>query len=162
MAEQIVLPPGADRATLYAALLPQARALLAEETDVIAAMANMAAMLKQAFDWHWVGFYRVKDGQLVLGPFQGPVACSPIAKGAGVCGTAWARRETIVVPDVDAFPGHIACSNASRSEIVLPLAKANGEVMAVLDVDSDRLDDFGPADVHGLGQLIALIEALLP
>ncbi len=162
MAERIVLPKTADRGLLYAALLPQATALLAGETDAIAAMANMAALLKQAFGWHWVGFYRVKDDQLVLGPFQGPVACTPIAMGAGVCGAAWARQETIVVPDVDAFPGHIACSSASRSEIVLPLAGRNGKVAAVLDVDSDRLDDFGPADVHGLAQLAALIETLLP
>lgn len=162
MAEQIVLPDTTDRAALYDALFPQLRALLAGETDAIAAMANFCAAVQQAFRWHWAGFYRVVGDQLVLGPFQGPVACSPIAHGKGVCGTAWARNEIVAVPDVDAFPGHIACSSFSKSEIVLPLRGQSGKVAAVFDVDSARLNDFGPADEQGLSMLCRLIEPLLP
>ncbi len=162
MAEQIVLPDTTDRAALYDALIPQMQALLAGERDLVAAMANFCAAVQQAFHWHWAGFYRVVGGQLVLGPFQGPVACSPIGHGKGVCGTAWARNEVITVPDVDAFPGHIACSSFSKSEIVVPLHGQSGAVAAVFDVDSDRLNDFGPADERGLYRLCQLIEPLLP
>lgn len=162
MAEQLIIPDTTDRQVKYAALYPQVEALLAGEQDAIAAMANLSAAVHQAFGWHWTGFYRVLGGRLVLGPFQGPVACSPIAKGKGVCGTAWARGRTIIVPDVEAFPGHIACSAASRSEIVLPLHGRSGKVAAVLDVDSSVLNDFGPTDEQGLAKLCRLIEPLLP
>ncbi|MGB3526808.1 MAG: GAF domain-containing protein [Flavobacteriales bacterium] len=162
MAEQLVIPRTTDRAALYAALFPQVKALLAGETDVVAAMANLCAAVHQTFQWHWVGFYRVLDGELVVGPFQGPIACSPIAHGKGVCGTAWAEARTITVPDVDAFPGHIVCSSASRSEIVLPLRGGSGKVAAVFDVDSSVLNDFGPVDEQGLAELCGLIEPLLP
>lgn len=162
MAEQIVTPTATDRRGRYAALYPQVAALLASEEDAIAAMANLCAAIHQVFGWHWVGFYRVVGDQLVLGPFQGPVACTPIAYGKGVCGTAWQEDRTINVPDVDAFPGHIACSNLSRSEIVVPLHGHGGRVAAVLDVDSASLDDFGPEDEQELARLCRLIEPLLP
>jgi GAF domain-containing protein len=162
MAEQIVIPPTTDRRERYAALYPQVAALLAGEVDAIAAMANLCAAVQQVFGWHWVGFYRVVGEQLVLGPFQGPVACTPIAFGQGVCGTAWKEDRAITVPDVDAFPGHIACSAASRSEIVIPLHGRSGAVAAVLDVDSASLDDFGPEDGQELARLCRLIEPLLP
>lgn len=162
MATQLVLPPTTDRSSLYAALYPQVQALLAGERDPVAAMANLCAAVQEAFHWHWTGFYRVLNGELVVGPFQGPVACSPIAHGRGVCGTAWAEGRVITVPDVDAFPGHIACSPDSRSEIVVPLRGRSGAVAAVLDVDSSKLNDFGPVDERGLAQLCRLIEPLLP
>ncbi|MCB0758428.1 MAG: GAF domain-containing protein [Flavobacteriales bacterium] len=162
MAEQLVIPETTDRATLYTALFPQVKALLVGENDPIAAMANFCAAVHHVFHWHWVGFYRVQEGQLVVGPFQGPIACSPIGHGKGVCGVAWKEARIINVPDVDAFPGHIACSAASRSEIVLPLHGRGGVVSAVFDVDSAVLNDFGPADERGLAQLCSLIEAILP
>jgi len=161
MSEQLALPVTTDRATLYGALLPQVEALLENERNPIAAMANMSAALRQAFGWHWIGFYRVVNGELIVGPFQGPIACSPIAKGKGVCGRAWAEGRPIVVPNVNDFPGHIACSAESVSEIVLPLRDRAGEVVAVLDVDSVFLDDFSQEDVRGLTDLCALIEPLL-
>lgn len=162
MAEQLVIPPTTDRQARYAALYPQVVALLAGEEDAIAAMANLCAAVRQVFGWHWVGFYRVAGGQLVLGPFQGPVACTPIAFGKGVCGTAWKEDRSITVPDVDAFPGHIACSTLSRSEVVIPLHGRSGAVAAVLDVDSADPDDFGPEDERELARLCRLIEPLLP
>ncbi len=162
MAEHIVIPDTTDRAALYNALQPQMRALLAGEQDAIAAMANFCAAVQQVFGWHWAGFYRVVGRQLVLGPFQGPVACTPIAYGKGVCGAAWARSEVIAVADVDAFPGHIACSAASKSELVVPLRGRGGEVAAVFDVDSSEPDDFGPEDEKGMAALCRLIEPLLP
>ena len=162
MAEQLVIPETTDRASLYAALMPQVKALLDGEKDAVAAMANFCAAINQTFQWHWVGFYRVLDGELVVGPFQGPIACSPIAHGKGVCGKAWSEARVITVPDVDAFPGHIVCSSASRSEIVLPLRGRSGEVVAVFDVDSSLLNDFGPVDESGLAELCSLIEPLLP
>lgn len=162
MAEQFTIPDTTDRVALYNALHPQVRALLAGERDAIAAMANFCAAVQQVFHWHWAGFYRVVGDQLVLGPFQGPVACSPIGHGKGVCGTAWARNAVITVPDVDAFPGHIACSSASRSEIVVPLRGRSGTVAAVFDVDSSMPNDFGPEDERGLAALCSLIEPLLP
>jgi L-methionine (R)-S-oxide reductase len=152
------LPDTTDRATLYAALLPQLQALLAEEPDPIANMANTAAVLHAAFGWHWVGFYRVQGKELVLGPFQGPVACTRIPRGKGVCGAAWSAGHTIVVPDVDQFPGHIACSALSRSEIVVPIRGPEGEVIAVLDVDSSSLNDFSEVDRIGLEQVCRLLE----
>ena len=162
MSEQLALPDTTDRRTLYRALLPQVQALLENERDPIVAMANMSAALKQAFGWHWIGFYRVVKGELIVGPFQGPIACSPIAHGKGVCGRAWAEERVIVVPDVNDFPGHIACSAESLSEIVIPLRSRRGEVSAVLDVDSASLDDFSQEDVRGLSDICGLIEPLLP
>lgn len=146
MAEELHIPHSADRAARYAALLPQVEALTAAETDPVANMGNVAAVLREAFGFFWVGFYRVAGEELVLGPFQGPLACTRIRRGKGVCGTAWAERRSQLVPDVDAFPGHIACSSASKSEIVVPIVDAAGEVRAVLDIDSDRLNDFSESD----------------
>ena len=140
MAEELILTKG-TKADVYAALIPQIQALVGSETDTVANLANISAALKQTFGFFWVGFYLVRQDELVLGPFQGPIACTRIAKGKGVCGTAWEQQKTLVVPDVDAFPGHIACSSDSKSEIVVPLIK-NGMVIGVLDVDSDKLDDF--------------------
>ena len=129
----------------YAELLPQLQALIDSEENAIANMANFCAALKEAFDWFWIGFYMVADEELILGPFQGPVACTRIAKGKGVCGTAWAQEKTILVEDVEAFPGHIACSALSKSEIVVPLLK-NGAVIGVLDIDSTELATFDQLD----------------
>lgn len=162
MAEQINIPDTTDRVALYTALGPQLRALLQGETDAIAAMANLCAAIHPVFGWHWTGFYRVQGGQLVLGPFQGPVACTPIAFGKGVCGTAWSEGRIINVPDVDAFPGHIACSPASRSELVIPVYGRSGAIAAVLDVDSTRPDDFTAADEQALAGLCGLLSPLLP
>jgi len=140
----------------YEGLLTSARAVIGSETYRIANMANVAALLKEQFDWHWVGFYLVNGEELVLGPFQGPVACTRIAKGKGVCGTAWQRGETIIVDDVHAFPGHIACSPLSRSEIVVPLFEGR-QPIAVLDVDSDRVAAFDSTDKKYLEMIVALI-----
>lgn len=144
MSEELTFISG-NKVEKYHSLLPQLKALLQGENDLIANLANTAAALKEAFDFFWVGFYLVRDGQLVLGPFQGPVACTRIRKGKGVCGTAWQEAATQVVPDVEAFPGHIACSSLSRSEIVVPLLK-DGEVWGVLDIDSDSLNSFDETD----------------
>jgi L-methionine (R)-S-oxide reductase len=140
----------------YQSLLPQIKGLLEGEDDLVANLANVAAALKEQFRWFWVGFYLVKDDQLVLGPFQGPVACTRIRKGRGVCGTSWTKAETLIVPDVEKFPGHIACSSLSRSEIVVPLFK-NGEVVGVLDVDSSELDQFDVTDLKYLEQATRLL-----
>ena len=155
MSETLFLTPGASKAARYAELQPQLAALTAPEADLTANLANTAAALRQAFGFFWVGFYVVNGEELVLGPFQGPVACTRIRRGRGVCGTSWAEARTVLVPDVEAFPGHIACSAASKSEIVVPVLK-NGQVVAVLDVDSDQLNDFDQADQHGLEQLMQL------
>lgn len=144
MSEELTFISG-NKVEKYHSLLPQLKALLQGENDLIANLANTAAALKEAFDFFWVGFYLVRDDQLVLGPFQGPVACTRIRKGKGVCGTAWQEAATQVVPDVEAFPGHIACSSLSRSEIVVPLLK-DGEVWGVLDIDSDSLNSFDETD----------------
>lgn len=146
-----------DRFTVYSTLFPQIEALISEESDLTANLANITAALKEAFGFFWVGFYFVKEGQLVLGPFQGPIACTRIPFHKGVCGACYTRAETIVVPDVDQFPGHIACSSASRSEIVVPVFHRNGTVAMVLDVDSDQLDDFSEADREGLEKITGLI-----
>lgn len=143
------------KAARYAELRPQIDALTADEPDLTANLANTAAALRQAFGFFWVGFYLVKNDELVLGPFQGPVACTRIRRGRGVCGTSWAEKRTVLVPDVEAFPGHIACSSESKSEIVVPVFK-NNEVVAVLDVDSDQLDDFDSDDQQALEQLMQL------
>ena len=153
MSETLFLTPGQPKAARYAELHPQIEALTSGEADRTANLANTAAALRQAFGFFWVGFYVVQGGELVLGPFQGPIACTRIRRGRGVCGTSWAEARTVLVPDVEAFPGHIACSSDSKSEIVVPLFK-NGEVVAVLDVDSDQLNDFDHDDQHALEQLM--------
>ena len=155
MAEDLTIIRG-SKEEQYATLLPQIEALLMGETDLVANLANVAAALKEQFDWLWVGFYLVKEDQLVLGPFQGPVACTRIQKGRGVCGSAWAEKKTLIVPDVEAFPGHIACSSASKSEIVLPLIK-DGIVTGVLDVDSADLGQFDEIDQKWLEKVIGLL-----
>ena len=141
----------------YRLLERQIAALLEGETDTIAKMANVAAVLHETFGFWWTGFYRVAGNELVLGPFQGPVACMHIPFGKGVCGTAWKRNETVVVPDVEQFPGHIACSSASRSEIVVPVHGADGAVTAVLDIDSDRLATFDGEDKFWLEKIVTLL-----
>ena len=157
MAEELHISETATRAEKYSELIPQIEALTAGETDLYANLANTAAALRQAFGFFWVGFYLVKEDELVLGPFQGPIACTRIRKGKGVCGSSWERKETILVPDVDQFPDHIACSSASRSEIVVPGFKG-GEVALVLDVDSDQLEDFSETDQQYLEQLMRVVE----
>lgn len=157
MSETVYIPTTASKAEKYQAILPQIEALITSETDLYANLANVAAVLKEAFGFFWVGFYLVKGEQLVLGPFQGPLACTRIALGKGVCGTAWKEGKTQLVPDVDAFPGHIACSSASKSEIVVPGFK-EGKVWIVLDVDSDILDDFDQDDVTYLEKLMQLLD----
>ena len=158
MAEDLQISSGSKQER-YEALLPQLGALLDGETDLIANLANVAAALKQTFDFFWVGFYVVKGDCLVLGPFQGPVACTRIRYGKGVCGTAWKEARTVVVPDVDLFPGHIACSSASRSEIVVPVRQGE-TVVAVLDIDSDRLAAFDETDAHYLERLATQVARL--
>ena len=161
MAETLAFSPAADRATIYDEITPQIESLVAGENDVIANLANIAAVLKEAFGFFWVGFYLVKNGQLVLGPFQGPLACTRIDLDKGVCGHAWSARQTVIVPDVDEFPGHIACASASRSEIVLPFFGNDGEVYGVLDVDSDKLNDFSQTDADGLKRIVNTIERFI-
>ncbi|MCC8408052.1 GAF domain-containing protein [Mucilaginibacter sp. UR6-1] len=156
MAEDLKIVAQGTKQEQYETLIPQIEALLYGETDLVANLANVAAALKEQFRWFWVGFYLVKDDQLVLGPFQGPVACTRIAKGKGVCGSSWARQETLIVPDVEAFPGHIACSSLSRSEIVIPIF-VNNEVVGVLDVDSSELNEFDETDALYLEQIIKLV-----
>lgn len=153
MAEELRIKSG-DKQEMYEVLMPQIASLTANETDLIANMANIAAALKQTFGFFWVGFYRVVGEQLVLAPFQGPIACTRIKYGKGVCGTAWKEARTIIVPDVDAFPGHIACSSASRSEIVVPVIQ-KGKVVAVLDIDSDQLDSFDETDRIFLEEIVS-------
>jgi len=156
MAEAVNIPVGISREEAYQSLTPQLKALLSGESDVTANAANFSALVSTAFRFHWVGFYWVRGDELVLGPFQGPVACTRIAKGKGVCGTAWERNETIVVPDVDAFPGHIACSALSKSEIVVPVRSISGEVIGVLDIDSSMPGDFSEVDQRFLEEWVAI------
>jgi L-methionine (R)-S-oxide reductase len=156
MAEDLKIISG-SKEELYHSLLPQISALLEGEQDHIANMANVCAALKEQFNFFWVGFYMVKGDELVLGPFQGPVACTRIKKGKGVCGASWAQEQTLIVPDVDVFPGHIACSAASKSEIVIPIVK-NERVIGVLDVDSTELNSFDETDATYLAQILRLIE----
>jgi len=160
MAEELIISNSTNKQERYKTLLPQIESLIEGETDVIANLANIAAALKQGMNFFWVGFYLVKNDELVLGPFQGPVACARISFGKGVCGTVWKDMKTIIVPDVDKFPGHIACSSASKSEIVLPAFK-NNEVALVLDADSDQLNDFDEIDKVELEKLIKIIETFL-
>ena len=155
MAEELTICSG-SKEEQYKMLFPQMQSLIGNETDMIANMANMAAALKQTFDFYWVGFYIVRDNQLVLGPFQGPIACTRIKPSRGVCGTAWSEARTLIVPDVDKFPGHIACNSASRSEIVVPLKK-NDSVYAVLDIDSDTLNSFDETDKQWLEKIVGIL-----
>ena len=157
MAENIYIPETSDRKAKYEVLIPQIKALLAGEKDLIANLANLSAILKTAFGFYWVGFYLVKENELVLGPFQGTLACTRISFGKGVCGTAWKNKNTIIVEDVNAFPGHIACSDQSKSEIVVPHFNTLHEVDFVLDVDSDSFHDFDETDSLYLKKIIDLI-----
>lgn len=152
MSENLIIK-GDSKKELYENLLPQIKSLVEGENDIIANMANVAACLKDTFNFWWVGFYRVIGEELVLGPFQGPLACTRIRKGKGVCGTAWQKAETVMVPDVDEFPGHIACSSLTKSEIVVPVFKGN-DVVAVLDIDSERLANFDETDKSLLEELV--------
>ena len=156
MAEDLLITKG-TKEEQYESLIPQIQALLEAEHDLVANLANVAAALKEQFGWLWVGFYLVKNDELVLGPFQGPVACTRIRKGKGVCGMSWLKAETLIVPDVEKFPGHIACSNLSRSEIVVPVIR-NNEVVAVLDIDSKEYNEFDKTDKEYLEQIVALID----
>ncbi|QHT69703.1 GAF domain-containing protein [Rhodocytophaga rosea] len=160
MAENLIIASTTEKKELYDTLVPQIAALVAGESDQTANLANIAAALKQTFGFFWVGFYLVKDNQLVVGPFQGPIACTRIDFDKGVCGACYTRQETIIVPDVEQFPGHIACSSDSKSEIVLPAFK-NGKVALVLDVDSDKLDDFDEQDKAGLEKVMRIVESVL-
>lgn len=156
MAEDLYIGSG-SKDEKYRTLLPQIKSLIAGETNRIANLANVSAALKDTFHFFWVGFYLVEGEELVLGPFQGPIACTRIKKGRGVCGTAWTKAETLVVPDVDAFPGHIACSSLSRSEIVVPLFNADGKVWGVLDIDSEMLNSFDEADASFLEEICSYL-----
>lgn len=160
MAENLIIADTTDKTDRYKTLIPQIEALISGEPDLVANLSNIAAALHQTLNFFWVGFYIVKGNELVLGPFQGPIACTRIQLGKGVCGTAWKEKKTFIVPNVDEFPGHIACSSASKSEIVLPAFK-NNEVALVLDVDSDQLNDFDETDSHYLEQVMRIIEGLL-
>lgn len=160
MAEQLVISTSSDKASRYEELIPQLKVLVEGEPDIIANLSNIAAALHQAMNFFWVGFYLVKKNQLVLGPFQGPIACTRIDLGRGVCGTSWKEKKTIIVPDVETFPGHIACSSASRSEIVLPAFRDN-QVALVLDVDSDKLNDFDSVDALYLEKVMRIVEKCL-
>ena len=156
MAEDLIIATG-NKEEKYQQLLPQIQALVDGEQNLIANLANVAAALKQQFDFWWVGFYLIEGDELVLGPFQGPIACTRIRKGKGVCGTSWEKNETIIVPDVDAFPGHIACSSQSKSEIVVPFQLKN-KLVGVLDVDSDLYNNFDATDAKFLRDIIALLD----
>jgi L-methionine (R)-S-oxide reductase len=160
MAEELIISASVNKKERYQMLLPQIKALVEGEPDQVANLSNIAAALKQTMNFFWVGFYLVKENQLVLGPFQGPIACTRIDFGKGVCGTAWKEKKTILVPDVEKFPGHIACNSASKSEIVLTAFK-NNEVALVLDVDSDALNDFNSTDQLALEELMRIIENFL-
>jgi L-methionine (R)-S-oxide reductase len=155
MAEDLKITEG-SKAEQYQTLIPQIKALIEDEPDLVANLANITGALKEQFGWFWIGFYLVKEDQLVLGPFQGPVACTRIHKGRGVCGTSWAKAETLIVPDVEKFPGHIACSSLSRSEMVVPMIK-DGIVWGVLDVDSSALDEFDETDRRYLEEIVSSI-----
>ena len=156
MAEDLNIARG-TKEEQYQSLIPQIIGLIEGENDLIANLANVAAALKEQFGWLWIGFYLVKEDELVVGPFQGPVACTRIRKGKGVCGTAWAEKTTVIVPDVEKFPGHIACSSQSRSEIVLPIIRS-GEVVGVLDVDATNLNEFNETDRVYIQKIIDVIE----
>lgn len=156
MAEDLSIIAG-TKTEQYESLIPQINGLLDGEPDLIANLANIVAALKEQFGWFWVGFYLVKNNELVLGPFQGPVACTRIRKGKGVCGASWEKAKTIIVPDVEKFPGHIACSSLSKSEIVVPVIR-NNEVIGVLDVDSSKYDQFDTTDQKYLETIVNLVQ----
>lgn len=158
MAEDLTILREASKEEKYTSIIPQIKALLEGEDDLIANLANVCAALKEQFNWFWVGFYLVKDEELVLGPFQGPVACTRIKRGKGVCGASWQQEKTLIVPNVDEFPGHIACASASKSEIVLPLY-LDGKIAGVLDVDSEYLSHFDEVDGEYLNEILMLINA---
>lgn len=158
MAEDLTITKNGTKEEQYIALIPQIAALLQGEKDLIANLANVAAALKEQFNWFWVGFYLIKQDELVLGPFQGPVACTRIRKGKGVCGASWEQNATLIVPNVDEFPGHIACASASKSEIVLPVYQG-GNIIGVLDVDSEYLAHFDEIDGKYLKQIVQLLDA---
>ena len=160
MAEELIIAQSTDKEERYKALLPQIEGLVHGEADVIANLANIVAALRQTLNFFWVGFYFVKKAELVLGPFQGPIACTRIGFGKGVCGASWKEKKVIIVPNVDEFPGHIACSSDSKSEIVLPAFK-NGEVSVILDVDSDKLNDFDAIDERYLGKVMRIVERFI-
>jgi GAF domain-containing protein len=157
MSESLYIDKRLGKEEIYLQILPQLKALVQDEEDWIANLANTCALLKEAFNWWWVGFYLVKNQELVLGPFQGPIACTRIAIGKGVCGTAWQQQKTIIVPNVHEFPGHIACSSASLSEIVLPIFGSNQEVIGVLDVDSEFLACFDEIDARYLEEVLRIL-----
>ncbi|PWK16731.1 GAF domain-containing protein [Arcicella aurantiaca] len=161
MAESLLIPSTTNRQEIYDSLVPQIKALTDGESDLTANLANISAALKEAFNFFWVGFYLKKENQLVLGPFQGPIACTRINFNKGVCGHCYTSKEVVIVPDVEAFPGHIACSSASKSEIVLPAFDKNGEVFLVLDVDSDQLNDFSEIDAEGLSKVMRIVEGMV-
>ncbi len=158
MAESLAFSKTSDRKIIYDEIAPQIESLTAGETDLVANLANITAVLREAFGFFWVGFYLKKENQLVLNAFQGPLACTRIDFERGVCGHAYTTREIVIVPNVDEFPGHIACASASKSEIVLPIFDKSGEVFGVLDVDSDKLNDFSQVDAEGLQKIIKVIE----
>jgi len=160
MAENLIIPQTANKEEKYKALIPQIEALIGNEKDLIANLANTAAALHQMFGFFWTGFYLVKDDELVLAPFQGPIACTRIKRSRGVCGTAWESAQTIIVPDVEKFPGHIACSSESKSEIVVPLMSSDNTVFGVLDIDSNKLNDFDDTDKTYLEAICSIIESL--
>ena len=161
MAENLLVSSSSSKTEKHIQLLPQLQALTANEVDIVANLANISAALKETFNWWWVGFYFVKGDELVLGPFQGPIACTRIRYGKGVCGTAWKEKKSILVPDVNAFPGHIACSSASVSEIVTPILNKSGEVVGVLDVDSERYDVLDDTDVRFLEEISQICSKFL-
>lgn len=161
MAEELFIKAGTDKKEIYESLLPQLKALTGSEPDLTANLANISAALKETFKWWWVGFYWVKDEELVLGPFQGPIACTRIKYGRGVCGAAWKEAQSQLVPDVEKFPGHIACSSSSVSEIVVPVFDKSGRVTGVLDIDSERYDVLNETDVVYLEKITELIRDTL-
>ena len=161
MAESLAFSKTSDRSKIYAELVPQIESLVAGETDLVANLANITAILKEAFGFFWVGFYLKKGNQLVLNAFQGTLACTRIDFDKGVCGRCYTTRETVIVPNVEEFPGHIACSSASKSEIVLPIFEKSGEVFGVLDADSDKLNDFSDTDAKGLREIVNIIERFI-
>lgn len=161
MVESIAFSRAADRSVIYDEIVPQIEALIAGESDLTANLANITAVLKEAFGFFWVGFYLAKGDQLILGPFQGTLACTRINFGEGVCGHAYTTKEIVIVPNVEEFPGHIACSSAARSEIVVPIFAKDESVAGVLDVDSEKLDDFDDADRIGLQAVVCVLERFL-
>ncbi len=159
MAEELLISTSTDKTVKYEELIPQIEALIGTESDLIANLANVSSALKYGMDFFWVGFYMVKNDELVLGPFQGPIACTRVRKGKGVCGTAWEKNEVLIVPDVDQFPGHISCSSDSKSEIVVPIIK-NNTVVGIIDVDSDQLNSFDLIDSQFLKRLCSSISKI--